>query len=65
MMKDFELRSSGALDAEVVTMRHATPEPVLVRWARRNSRKINAWLIAVPIFTVVYFGAQLVRWALT
>lgn len=55
-------RKPWALDAEVVTMRHATPEPALVTWARHNSRKINACLIAVPIFAAVYFGAQLARW---
>lgn len=56
-----DLRSPGALDAEVVTMRHATPEPALVAWARRNSRKINARLPWLVIFAVFYFGAQLVR----
>lgn len=58
-----DLRSPGARDAEVVTMRHATPEPALVAWLRRNSRKINAWLIALPIFALFYFVAQFARWA--
>lgn len=49
------------LDAEIVTMRHATPEPALVAWLGRNGRRINACLIAVPIITALYFAAQFAR----